>query len=183
MPKKTQEPETPRPRPDPAKLQCEPQNAGKFKDWLANRGGIAVWLSADLGDPGASCFTPARTPEGGPYPKPHWKYQSKPERVVTDPAKVEVVFYRVWKELKLGVERGSGLQLNFTTGGSNRLRKELDRAGEGAKYVNIFPAFEGCPNCVVIVPEKLVPLTEFDHEAWEREQQEKERGAAANPPV
>lgn len=170
MTKTKKEPEQPRPTPDPAKIQCQPENASKYKDWLANRGGLFVWRSANLSNPGQQWVGPARDKDGNAATKENWQMENTPSRHITDISQVEVEVDKVLKELRCGIRRGgNGLTLKFTDGGSNRIRKEIEKAGPGAYHVPIFPAFEGCPNVMIVVPDKIVPLAEFDHEAWERE--------------
>lgn len=149
--------------PDPKKHQIDPEHAEKIKDWLATRGGLALWQSVDLSDPGASWTGPLNDKDGKPVEKPHWKSDSKPYRVITDINEVEVVVPKVVKELKLGIKRGSGfMQLVYTDKGSERIKREVKKAGAGAWHQPIFPAFEGTPNCVILAPDKVVPLAEFD---------------------
>ena len=73
------------------------EHAPKFLEWIAKRGGVAVWPSVDLSDPGVSMSSPALTPEGKPTPKPHWKLAAEPSRVITSASEIDVV---TWKEVK-----------------------------------------------------------------------------------
>ncbi len=136
------------------KIRVKAEHAPRFKDWLANRGGIAVWESLDLGNPG-SVFTPAKEEDGRDYTKPHWRYGDKPERIVTDPAEVEVMIVKEVKRFHVGIKPGSGLMLVLTDGATRRVRKEVAKAGEGAWY-----EFDS-QDAVIMVPEKVVPLTEW----------------------
>ncbi len=140
------------------KFAVLPQNAVKMKDWLATRGGVAVWRSVDLSDPGFSIFTPAKTPHGDPYPKPHWKVGHEP-LVVTDPAAFDVIQLKEHKRFRIGVRMGAqGLSLKVTDGGSRRIRKELERAGDGATYDFDYATQEA----VIRVPEgPPVPLADW----------------------
>ena len=63
--------------------ECSLENARLFADWIANRGGVAVWRSVNLSNPGASWSTPALTVEGEPTPKPTWQAANTPEKIVT----------------------------------------------------------------------------------------------------
>lgn len=142
-----------------SKYQCRPDAAERIKKWLAERGGIAVWQSIWLTDPGASWTTPALTEDGQPYPKPIWKADDKPERIVTDPAEVEVVYDREVKRFHVGTRLGgTGLYIKVTDAGSARIHREVEKAGEGAYYA--FDYFD-YRNCVILAPERIVPLLEF----------------------
>jgi hypothetical protein len=55
-----------------------PENAPRFSEWLKSRGGVAIWRSVDLSDPGASVSTPALTPEGTPTPEASLEVRERP---------------------------------------------------------------------------------------------------------
>ena len=114
------------------KLVVFEENAPKFSEWLKTRGGLAVWRSVDLSDPGASCTTPALT-EGKPTTKPHWKYANEPERIITDANEVQVQRMAEVKRFHVAVKRGSGfMNLVLTDASDARVHRELDKAGEGS---------------------------------------------------
>jgi hypothetical protein len=58
--------------------EVSPENAAKFRDWIARRGGVAVWHSINLSNIGASWSTPALREDGTPTPKPTWEADDKP---------------------------------------------------------------------------------------------------------
>ena len=96
-------------------VECHAENAAQFRDWLANRGGIAVWPSLDLRNAGASCSTPALTRTGEPTTRPGWSYASKPSRVVTDPSQVGVYTEALFKAVRVSLRRGrNGFDLKLT---------------------------------------------------------------------
>jgi hypothetical protein len=144
-----------------AKIQVAPENAGKFKEWLATRGGIAIWHSADLGDPGKTWSAPYLGADGQPKKKESWQMEDAPRRVVTDIAQVEVVTDREVKRFHVGVQRGSGLSFTLTSAASRRVRKELAKAGPGAGYGFDYMA----QDCIITVPDKVVPLADWTPEA------------------
>jgi hypothetical protein len=76
----------------------DPSDAAKLLNWIASRGGIAVWQNRDLGSPpvGSQSFTPAIT-DGQPAVAPHGVFGNAPVALVTDPADVSV---RARKEVK-----------------------------------------------------------------------------------
>ena len=112
---------------------CEAENAPKFAEWITTRGGLAVWLSADLGDPSKSWTSPKRNAEGQDYQKPSWQAQAEPV-IITDPAEVGVIETKEVKRFHVACEEG-GLGLVCTSGASRRIRKEVAKAGEGAYHV------------------------------------------------
>lgn len=128
---------------------CYISNAPKFADWITSRGGIAIWQSVNLSNPGASWSTPATIRKGDcqgqedapdkdaivPYPKPTWQAGNTPT-VITDPAEVEVEESREVKRFRVGVRRTGvfGLTLNVTDAGSRKIWKEVEKAGEGAYH-------------------------------------------------
>ena len=63
--------------------EVSPENARKFIDWLANRGGILIWHSCNLSRPGHSVSTPALTTEGEPYPRPGWEFSQHTRHITS----------------------------------------------------------------------------------------------------
>lgn len=139
---------------------CTAENAPKFADWIANRGGVAVWRSINLSNPGASWSTPALTKEGEPYPKPTWQADSKPERVVTDPDNVLVSEDEEVKRFHVAIRRGGGFQFKCTDASSRKIEKAVEKAGEGAYY--IFDYFT--QEAVIMAPAKTYTLREWVEE-------------------
>ena len=139
------------------RLEVTPTNAPKLAEWIAKRGGVAVWRSVDLSDPGCSMSTPALT-DGGPTGKPHWKVDSKPERIITDASLIDVVTRKEVKRFRIAVRRGGqGLSMKLTDHSSRKLRMAVDKAGKGADYQFDYETQEA----VVTVPDETVPLNEW----------------------
>jgi len=144
------------------KLIVFEENAGKFSEWLKTRGGLAVWRSIDLSDPGTSCTTPALTNTGTPSNKPHWKYGDKPERIITDASEVEVQRMVEVKRFHVAVKPGGGfMQMVLTDAGTARVRREVEKAGKGSSYIFDYGDYN---NCVIIKPDKVQPLPEWEAE-------------------
>lgn len=64
-------------------------------DWIAARGGVAVWYAAALEMAGQTVVTPALTPaeDGGDASntqRPGWQWERAPRQVITDPACIRV---------------------------------------------------------------------------------------------
>ena len=117
------------------KHTVSPENAALFKEWIATRGGVAVWRSIDLSDPTFTMSSPALGRDGTPTAKPSWKLENAPHRVITDPADIEVITGKEVKRFHIAVRMGSqGLSLKVTDGSTRRIRAAVEKAGEGAWY-------------------------------------------------
>ena len=104
------------------KVECHRDNAARFADWIANRGGIAVWPSLDLRNAGGSCSTPARALTGDPTTRPGWSYASTPSVIVTDPADVGVYDEALFKAIRVSLRRGAnGMSLKLTDTSQRRV--------------------------------------------------------------
>lgn len=135
----------------------EPEHAEKIADWLRNRGGIAIWRSINLAEPGRSLTTPVNTDEGKPYPKPAWWVADKPERIITDFADVLVSHDVEAKRFRVGLRMGgNGMQIKCTDGATRRIRREVASAGEGAYHIFDYETREA----VIMKPASQVSLLE-----------------------
>lgn len=144
---------------------CTAENAGRILDWMRTRGGIAVWVSVDLSRLGEIMTAPYLDAEGNVKTKPHWRMGNTPERVITDPAMVVVSEDVEVKRFHIAVRVGSqGMSIKVSDGGSRRIRKEVEKAGDGAYYVFDYTTQEA----VIMKPKgEYVTLEE-----WERKQGE-----------
>ena len=112
------------------------EDVDRISEWIKSRGGIAIWQSINLSDPGKTITTPVLNAEGKEVTKPLRWVDDKPARVITDPAEVWVSVDEEVKRFRVGVRMGSqGLSLKVTDGGTRRIRREVARAGEGAYYI------------------------------------------------
>ncbi len=135
------------------KHECAPENAANMRTWIEKRGGIAIWPSVNLSNPGASWSTPANTLEGTPTPKPTWQAADKPERVITDPNEVVVVTRKEVKRFHVALRR-SGLAFKCTEASSRRIKAAVAKAGEGASY----EFDQGSQEAIITVPGETVSL-------------------------
>lgn len=151
--------ETPTNNPCTDVYTCSANNALKIWRWLTERGGIAVWRSVNLSNPGASWTTPAFEADGvTPYTKPTWQADDKPARIITDPAEVMVSVDREVKRFRVGVRMGSqGMLVKVTDAGSRRIRMEVEKAGVGAYYVFDYDTQEA----VIMAPVEVMPIEKF----------------------
>jgi hypothetical protein len=118
----------------PVDCEVRAADASKFWEWVHMRGGVAVWRSVNLSNPGASWSTPAKQEDGSPMPKPSWQSDDKPEKVVTDPSRIKVYTGRKVKTIRIGIQRGSGLSFVLTDSATRRLREAMREVGEEAYY-------------------------------------------------
>ncbi len=145
----------------PGKLQCRPGDAARYKEWLATRGGLAVWNSQDLSDPGRSWTTPRLAADGTPTPPPSWKCGGvgvPPTRVITDIVDVEVCIDVEVKRFRVGLRvGGNGFTIKVSDGGSRRIHREVGKAGAGAYYEFDYNTQE----VAILRPKKVIPLAEY----------------------
>jgi hypothetical protein len=141
--------------------EIHPDHAKKIAEWLAHRGGVLIWHSAKIGSV-QTLTTPALLVDGTPDTKPpHWSMKENPEHV-TDIGQVFVVEPKEVKRFHVAVRMGGqGLCIKVTDEGSNRIRKELAKAGDNAWY-----EFDYCDynNCIIFNEGKKTPLAQYIQE-------------------
>lgn len=131
------------------------ESARQIAEWLQKRGGIAIWESVNLSNPGASWTTPAYNKDGTPTAKPTWEAASKPARIIRDPSEVVVSKDVELKRFHVAVRFGSqGMMLKVSDGGSRRIRREVVKAGDGAYH--LFDYAE--QSAIIMKPASQVPL-------------------------
>lgn len=154
------------------KLLCSIENAPKMYEWINSRRGVAVWRSANLANPSASWSTPATIRLGDceghdssddtitQYPKPTWQAEDKPT-IITDAEDIGVEDVQEVKRFRVGLRMsGTGLAYNCTDAASNRIRREVDKAGEGASFVFDYDTQEA----VILRPTSIVTLSTYGKE-------------------
>jgi hypothetical protein len=102
--------------------------------WITSRGGVYVWESQDLSNPGLTYNTPALSSEGLPYTKPRWDCGNTPKLHITDLSEVFVAIDKEIKRFHVGVKRRYGLQFVLTDAASRKVRAAVANAGNGAYY-------------------------------------------------
>lgn len=134
------------------------ENAVKLASWIKDREGIAVWNSANLSDPGKQMLTPVKDEEGKIYSKPHWSMGNTPH-LVTSPDEVILCKYKEAKRFHVAVRCSSnGLTLKCTDASSEKIRREVEKAGEDAHYEFAYADYK---NCVIFVVESKITLTQW----------------------
>lgn len=134
-------------------MNCRIDDAHLLWRWIQNRGGIAVWRSVNLSNPGASWRTPADVKE-----KPTWEAGDVSE-IVTDPESVIVSFDKEVKRFHVGVRPGANNPCVFkvTDGGSRRIRAETEKAGDGAYHVFDYE----CQDAIIMAPSAKMTLADW----------------------
>ena len=133
-------------------------NAQQIWQWLQTRGGLAIWPSINLSNFDKSWTTPLNNADGTPKTKPTWEADSKPSRVITDPAEVVVAVDEEVKRFRIGVRMGSqGMTLKVTDGGTRRIRAAVAKAGEHAHYRFDYETQEA----VILKPKSETPIAEY----------------------
>ncbi len=125
-------------------VQCEESNAQKYWDWIQDRGGLAIWESQNLSNPGASWITPATIRQGDcegftnespdanvilPYPQPTWQAGKEPARLVIDPKQVGVYTAELYKAFRVGLV-GREMSLVLTSGAQRKVDKHMAECKE-----------------------------------------------------
>ena len=135
------------------KLTCHHRNTAKLRDWLAYRGGIAVWPPLNLSNPTGQWLTPADAP------RPTWQAAMEPV-IITHAYDVGVYESMIFKVIKVALRRSSnGLSMKLTDGS----QRKLDRAMAACKAAHGDAFFETggldpYPAVTVMYATKLVPL-------------------------
>ena len=144
------------------KHHCIAANAGKFRQWIASRGGVAVWESVDLSDPLKSWSTPAKTPGGEDTPKPIRKAADRPARIITREEDIIVDVPKEVKRFHVAVRMGSqGMSLKLTDGSSRKVRAAVAKAKEA--YGDAWYEFDyDMQEAVIYAPDKSVPLSQWE---------------------
>jgi len=133
----------------------------RMREWIEKRGGIAVWNSVDMSDPGWQCYTPANNEDGTPTSKPSWKSCQNPGMIVTSEAHVVVVVPKEVYRFPVHVRPGDqGMRVKLTDASSERLRKVMARYSERHDYVHYeFDYME--QEAVIFASDDPVPLSQY----------------------
>ncbi len=98
------------------KIEISTDNVPAITDWLATRGGVAVWESLDLARAGQRTFTPADCT------KPSWHYGNTPIAIITDPADITVCHEALFKAVPVALRR-NGMMLTLTDASQRKVDK------------------------------------------------------------
>ena len=150
---------------------CQEEDVGKIHDWMLHRGGIFIWRSVNLSNPGASWTSPARDSKGKAYTKPNWQCDNVPERHITNLVDVMVSTAKEVKRFHVATRMGgNGLSIKVTDGGTRKIRAEVEKAKE--KYRKpAWYAFDDSAekNAVILIEDTVVPLSDWIAKSKEAE--------------
>ena len=142
---------------------CQNEDAGKIHDWLLHRGGIFIWRSVNLSNPGASWTSPAQDSDGRPITKPNWQCHSVAERHITDIADVMVATAKDVKRFHVATRMGgNGMSIKVTDGGTRKIRAEVEKAKEKF-HKPAWYEFDFCAekNAIILIEDTVVPLSDW----------------------
>jgi hypothetical protein len=139
-----------------------PVDAPRIFHWLLTRGGISLWSSINPANPAKSWTTPRLAEDGTVMKKLSWEAAEVP-RVITDPAEVLVSIDTEIKRFEISTheistqESSDGLYTKLTDACSERIRREVEKAGENSYYGFDYETRE----VIIYQNEKLIPITEY----------------------
>lgn len=140
------------------KHTVDSRDAGTVWTWLQTRGGLALWQSINLSNPGASWTGPLHNADGTRTTKPNWQAGNEPYRIITDADEVVVSVAAEVKRFHVAVRMGGqGFMVKTTDGATRRIRKEVSAAGDGAYYVFDYETQEA----VIMKPKSVTPIAEY----------------------
>lgn len=134
-------------------VEGRPEHAGKYRDWLRHRGGLAVWTSQNIADRGSTAVTPA---DAG---SPGWQYTAAP-KIVTAPADVGIYTEELYKRVRVALRVSSnGLSMKLTDHSQAKLDKALVacRDKHGNSHYRISTELDG-PGVNVYYTTSIEPL-------------------------
>jgi len=137
-------------------LTINTDRASTIYSWITTRGGLAVWKSISLSDPGKQLLTPALT-DAAPTPRPHWSVAETPE--IYGPDRLPEIIVSVDEEVKRFhiALRNTGLYIKLTDASSRKVRAEVARAGEGAYHAFDYSEQEA----IIFRQVSTTPLSEY----------------------
>lgn len=140
-----------------ARLTINHRNAGKIKEWIETRAGVAVWDGFNLSNL-RQLLTPVLDETGHPSTKPAYDMPATPNMIITDAKDIDVSCDREVKRFHISIRMGAqGFMLKCTDASTRRIRAAVEKAGPGARYEFDYETQEA----VIFAPEKIVPLTEY----------------------
>lgn len=145
-------------------ISCTPEDAPKLREWLANRGGIAVWKSINLSNPGGEWLTPSLDEHGKRTPKPTWQAGNEPSQIVVMADRVGVYTEALFKAFTVSVRMsGNGLSLKLTDASQRRLDRAMEacNAKHGSAHFRRGVLDSDRPSMGVYYVTGEVPLSEW----------------------
>jgi hypothetical protein len=107
------------------KIEIHERDRERILDWMANRGGVAIWSSLDLSRAGQRTFTPADATQ------PSWHFNTKPDEIVTDRADIGVYTETLFKAFPVSLRRSSsGMTLKLTDPSQRKVDRHMEQCHE-----------------------------------------------------
>lgn len=142
---------------------CTKENAPQIYKWMMDRGGIDIWDSANLSNPGMTWTVPIRDAEGNRRDKkPTWEAGKvvasyHPEAMEQWGLQSIVVdIDREVKRFRVAVRRAT-FSFKLTDAASRKVRETLSKLGEGHSYNFDYSSQE----VVFFKTDSSIPLTEY----------------------
>ncbi len=139
---------------------CDSQNATQIFDWLRNRGGILIWGSVNLSNPGASWTSPANDADGKPVTKPNWQCGEVPVRNIVDIKDVQVFTAKEVKRFHVALQM-AGLSAKCTDGSTRKIRSEVDKAAEKYGRVAFYRFDYSTQEAVIMIDDEIVSMEDW----------------------
>ena len=135
------------------------ENAGKILDWIKTRGGVAVWRSVNLSNPGMSWTCPLNDEYGVAKPRPYFEAEGTPSRVIKSTDEIMVHTDVEVKRFKIHLRMSSnGLMLKLTDHSSAKVNKAVREAGKDAYHLFDYATEQA----VILAPDgNSITLTEW----------------------
>lgn len=105
-------------------IEVTTEDLPRILDWIANRGGVAVWSNQDLRSAGSKTFTPAVALDGTPSQRPGWQFAAEPIEIITDPSQVTTYTEHLFKAFPVSLRR-HGMVMKLTDGAQCKLDREM----------------------------------------------------------
>jgi hypothetical protein len=135
------------------------KHASKLASWIKDCEGIAVWQSINLSNPGKQMFTPVKDAAGKPYTKPSWEMGDTPAKIVLAYDDVLLCKDTEVKRFHVAVRQsGNGLTLKCTDASSEKIRKEVEKAGDDSHYEFDYGEYK---NCIIFAVESKITLSQW----------------------
>lgn len=165
------------------KAIISPNIAKQVYDWILTREGAQIWENLEIGGSGVERLTPVKDADGNPNTqKPHWSCGGV-KRVLKSLDEVEVYSQQEVARFRVGLKRGSGLQIVLTDAATRRVREACEKhrryscpCGWVGPKKDLRPqkpktmsfTFEACPKCKNgVLTEGPPAWHEFDYETQE----------------
>jgi hypothetical protein len=149
-------------KPQAKPFEVPPEDAAKIAEWLATRGGLAIWRSVNLSNAGATWGTPLNRADGTPTPAPSWECEKTPSRVITSEDDIHVVTRKEVKRFRVRIRTSTnGLMTKLQRSSASHLETVLASV---SKKTGLEPAYHfdyDTQEAVITVPCDKVPLATF----------------------